>query len=111
MSKPKEKIGLICRKIEYSDFSIIYTVEPEKEVPNGFYPVFCGLDVSYKELILKPTLYSEKDNKVVFTTSNVTPSFYLAIMNGLMRKDEIEEYSSELKNIYLEGDKVGYILV
>lgn len=111
MSAPKEKIGLICNKIEYSDFSIIYTVEPEKKVPNGYYPIFCCSNISDKELILKPTLYSEKDNKVVFSTSNVTPSFYLAVMNGLMRKDEIEEYSSELKNIYLEGDTVGYILV
>ena len=100
------KIPLICEKIEFNPFSIVYHVKCDSEL-RGCHPIYCPEDVSYKDLLLKPTLLSKDNMTVIYTPSNVTPQFYQAILDKTIRN--ISEYEVQRNHIYNIGDIVGFI--
>lgn len=110
MSNSKKKIGLICKSIKFTSFSIVYNVEfdiKETSIHSNTGVVFCSNDIQDKDLILKPTMISPESMEVIFTPSNVTPHFYQSIYNGTIKN--INEYEIEKRNIYGVGEIVGYI--
>lgn len=103
----KKKIRLIATKINFTQFSIVYTVKLESDL-KAVGVVFCSNDIKHKDLILKPTIISPDSMEVIFTPSNVTPHFYQSILDKSIRN--VDEYDVEKKSIYAVGDIVGYIL-
>lgn len=107
--KLKTKIALIATSIDFTFHSIVYTVKYEKDVSvNLDRAVYCPNDISDKELVLKPTLISLDNMKVCFGLHNLTPQFYQQILNKKIK--DYQEYEPELKNIYIIGETVGFIL-
>lgn len=109
MSNTQKKIGLKAIEMVFTPFSIVYIVEPVVEVNKGLYPVYCNNNIKSKDLILKPTIYENKKNEVIFCPSNVTPHFYQSIHNGTISNHK--EYLVEMNQIYKVGDIVGYIVI
>lgn len=109
MSVIKKKIGLVCHSIEFTRFSIIYKTSPEKEILNDNYIVVAHESIKDKDLILKPTVFNKDNRNVIFTPSNVTPAFYLDLINKKIK--DSDEYSFELDSVYKVGDTVAYVLV
>ena len=108
MSVIKKKIRLIATKIEFTNFSIVYTVKFDGDY-GGEGVVFCSNDIKNKDLILKHTLVDSENMEVIFTPSNVTPHYYQAILSNNIRNSG--EYDIDKKGIYSVGDIVGYIIV
>ena len=107
MPGTKKKIELIATEIVFTDFSISYKVKingPDQ----SFGVVFCHENIKDKDLILNATLVDINSNTVTFVVANVTPHFYCDILNKTIRG--FEEYKSELNQIYLVGEVVGFIL-
>lgn len=111
MPSPKKKIGLIAENIRFTFHSVIYDVYFAEAILDSSYnlPIYCGSDIAKKELILKPTLLSENKMEVVYGLYNMTPQFYQQIINKKIRN--YEELRVELKNIYVAGETVGYVIV
>lgn len=107
MSKTKKKIRLVAEKITFTRFSVIYHIEDNPKIKEAV--PFCPDNIKDKDLILKPTLVSRDDLRVVYAFSDVTPHFYQSILDGSIRN--LSEYETEKANIYLKGDVVAYILV
>ena len=105
----KEKVALICESIEFTRFSIIYKASPEKEIPDNNYHIISHSSIKDKDLILKPTVFSRANREVVFTPSNVTPAFYLDLINKNIK--DYDEYSFELDSVYKVGDEIAYVLI
>lgn len=103
-------VYLVAKKIIFKRFSIIYEVSCEEKLgQQGFYPVMCPSDIFEKDLILKPTFISQKEMKVIYTPSNVTPEFYEKIFDKTI--SNYEEYYIEKEFIYDIGEVVGVIVV
>lgn len=113
MSKPKKKIGLIAKEINFTNFSIVYRVELEQKFKHlentASGVVFCANNIKDKDLILNPTLIDKDNNEVIFTPSNVIPHFYQSIFNKSIV--HYDEYNVESDNIYNLDEVVGYILI
>lgn len=105
----KEKVGLVCDSVEFTRFSIIYKVSPEKKIPDNNYAIHAHNSISDKDLILKPTIFNMAQQEVIFTPSNVTPAFYSDLADKSIK--DYEEYAFEVNSVYKEGDVVAYILV
>jgi len=107
MPKDKKTIRLIATGIEFTFNSIVYEVEPEQKVSGKYIPA-CADDIQDKDLVMKPTVISDSNKKIVFATNFATPQFY----QGLLTKTtaNADEYSNELKKIYGIGDTVAVIL-
>ena len=113
MPIPKKKVGLRANKISFTNFSIIYAVELDQDVvfsDSMFGVISSPNNIGNKDLILKPTLFSNENKEVIYTPSNVIPHFYQSLYEGV-KKNLIDEYEVERNFIYKVGDIVGYILV
>jgi hypothetical protein len=107
MPGTKEKIELIATEIIFTDFTISYKVKING--PNqSFGVVFCHDNIKDKDLILNPTFVDINNNTVTFVVGNVTPHFYCDILDKTIRG--FDEYESELDQIYVVGEVVGFIL-
>lgn len=110
MSDHKEKIKLIAESIEFTFYSIIYSVKTERSIDlSNPTPFYCNNNIKHKDLLLKPTLIDSKNMEVIFTPNNVTPHYYEAIIKKII--NDLDEQVKELNNIYVVGDIVGYILI
>lgn len=110
MSENKSPIRLIAEKIIFTNFSIIYqVVTPDAMLHKTNKYFICSPDdICEKDLILKPTLLSAENMKVVYTPNNVTPHFYQNLLDKSI--NNYDEYKTELKYIYAVGEVVGFIL-
>lgn len=93
---------LIATEVSFTRHSIIYTVENKHE---GV--VVCHNSIADKDLVLKPTIITPSNNKVVFVCMYVTTGYYQDIMNGSVHN--IEELLVDLNNIYQVGEVVGFV--
>ena len=106
MSKTKkptvELYPLIATDVSFTRHSIIYTVETDH---SGI--VVCDDSIVDKDLVLKSTVITPQNNKVIFICMYVTTGYYQDIVKGSIRN--IDELMVDLNNIYKVGDVVGLI--
>lgn len=107
MPKAKKEIRLIATGIHFNFHTIVYDVEPEHKISGKYIPA-CANDIDNKDLVMKPTVISEQNNKIVFATNYATPHFYQGLLNKTTTN--ADEYANELEKIYMVGDVVGVIL-
>ena len=110
MPDNQEKIKLIVESIEFTFYSIVYRIKPEKKIDlTKPIPFYCENNIKHKDLLLKPTLIDSKNMEVIFTPNNVTPHYYEAIIKKII--NDLDEQVKELNNIYITGEVIGYVLV
>lgn len=100
------RIPLIATEIIFNSFTITYRVQVNEDVFLNHIP-FCADDIKTKELILLPVLITRDNMEVSFSLSSAFPSFYQSILDETLF--DVEEYRTEINNIYQVGDIVGYI--
>lgn len=110
MSEIKSKIGLIATEITFTEFSIVYHVKLEGNVTlEKPTPVLVTpFNIADKDLSLKPTILSKENMKVVFSPVNMQSQYLQTLLDKTTRN--YREHRHDLRNYYLVGDIVAYII-
>lgn len=109
MPSTKEKIRLIATTITFTSQSIVYGVEIADDDKKGSSGIGVSLsNIKHKDLIMKTTFVDANNMELIFTPIHVTPHFYQAIHNKILRN--LSEFQVEMRRIYAVGEVVGYII-